>query len=225
MSVRPPIVFIVSGPSGCGKSSLVQRLLQADRGLLFSVSYTTRAPRGLERPGEHYHFVSREDFEQMIRAGQFLEWAEVFGNYYGTHRRYLEQAAAEGKDLVLDIDVQGAQQLKCKVPEAVSIFVLAPSRAELERRLRNRSEDAADAIARRLREASREVARYAAYDYLLVNQDIREATENLAAIVKAERLRRSRMAALVQPILAEFGVEREGQGTAGCRQEGEDLNG
>jgi guanylate kinase len=204
MSARRPIVFIVSGPSGSGKSTLVRRLLGEAPGLLFSVSYTTRAPRGAEREGENYHYVSREEFRQRLGEGEFLEWAEVFGHYYGTHRSYLERAEAEGRDLVLDIDVQGARQLKGSVPGAVSIFVLAPSRAELERRLRVRSEDAEEVIARRLREAARETAECAAYDYLVVNLDLEEAAADLAAIVRAERLRRSRMEERIRGILAEF---------------------
>ena len=122
-------VFIISAPSGSGKSTLVSRLLSRLPGLMFSVSYTTRPPRGHEMDGQSYHFVTRAEFERMLAQDEFLEWAEVFGNYYGTHRGVLEQARAEGRDLVLDIDVQGARQLKDKIPEAVTIFILAPSRA------------------------------------------------------------------------------------------------
>jgi len=204
MSARRPIVFIVSGPSGCGKTTLVRGLLARDPHLLFSVSYTTRAPRGEERPGESYHYVSREEFQSRLAEGEFLEWAEVFGHYYGTHRSYLERAAAEGRDLVLDIDVQGARQLRSSVPDAVSIFVLAPSREELERRLRNRAEDSDQVIRRRLEEARREIAHATAYDYVLVNQDLEESAENLAAIVRAERLRRPRMEDQIRLILAGF---------------------
>ncbi len=132
-------VFIVSAPSGSGKSTLVRRLLAQDSTLLFSVSYTTRERRGAEVPGEDYHFISREDFESRMRVGEFLEWACVFGHYYGTHRSMLDRAEAEGKDLVLDIDVQGARQLKESIPDAVSIFILAPSREVLEKRLRSRA--------------------------------------------------------------------------------------
>ena len=121
-------IFVISAPSGSGKSTLVKRLLAADPGLIFSISYTTRSPRGHEKDGEDYHFVSREDFERMLGRGEFLEWAQVFGNYYGTHQGILEQAQAAGKDLVLDIDVQGARQLRDRIPEAVTVFILAPSR-------------------------------------------------------------------------------------------------
>jgi len=199
-------VFIVSAPSGSGKSTLVARLPACDPGLRFSVSYTTRQPRGHEVDGRSYHFVARGDFEAMIARNEFLEWAEVFGNYYGTHQGVLEQAEAEGKDLVLDIDVQGARQLKSKVPEAVTIFVLAPSRQILEQRLRARGEDREDVIARRLRDAAEEIRRYKAYDYVLINRDLEESDATLGAIVKAERARRTRIEGLIRPILDTFEV-------------------
>jgi len=148
-------VFIISAPSGSGKTTLVSRLLASLPSLMFSVSYTTRKPRGDEVDGRSYRFVSRPDFEAMIARGEFLEWAEVFGNYYGTHRGILEEAQAQGKDLVLDIDVQGARQLRSGIPEAVSVFILAPSRQILEHRLRARGEDREDVIERRLRDAPR----------------------------------------------------------------------
>jgi guanylate kinase len=178
-------VFIISAPSGSGKSTLVGRLLAADPGLMFSVSYTTRAPRGQEIDGEDYHFVSREDFERRIAADEFLEWAEVFGNYYGTHLGILEQARAAGADVVLDIDVQGERQLRNRIPEAVTIFVLAPSREVLERRLRARGEDSDDVIARRLRDAAEEIRRYTNYDYVVINRDLAESVATLRAIVQA----------------------------------------
>jgi guanylate kinase len=199
-------VFIVSAPSGSGKSTLVSRLLAGDPGLMFSVSYTTRPPRGHEVDGQSYHFVTREDFEAMISRDEFLERAEVFGNYYGTHRGILEQAQSLGKDLVLDIDVQGARQLKIKVPEAVTIFVLAPSRQILEQRLRARGEDREDVIARRLRDAAEEIRGYTAYDYVLINRDLDKSDATLSAIVKAERTRRTRIEGLIRPILDTFEV-------------------
>jgi guanylate kinase len=199
-------VFIVSAPSGSGKSTLVSRLLASHPGLMFSVSYTTRPPRGHEVNGQSYHFVSRGDFEAMIARGEFFEWAEVFGNYYGTHQGVLEQAQAYGKDLVLDIDVQGARQLKIKVPEAVTIFVLAPSRQILERRLRARGEDRDEVIARRLRDAAEEIRGYKDYDYVLINRDLAESDATLAAIVKAERARRIRIEDRIRPILETFEV-------------------
>lgn len=200
------VVYIVSAPSGTGKSTLLARVLAADPRLLFSVSYTTRAPRGAERPGQSYHFISREEFEARLGRGEFLEWAEVFGHYYGTHRSYWEQARRENRDLVLDIDVQGARKLKREIPDAVSIFILAPSRDILEQRLRARSEDSGEAIERRLREAREEIKSFREYDYVLVNRDLETAVADLAAIIRAERLRRSRMEEEIGPILASFDV-------------------
>ncbi len=197
-------VFIISAPSGSGKSTLVARLIRSTPGLKFSVSYTSRRPRGAEVDGQNYHFVSRPDFEAMIERNEFLEWAEVFGNYYGTHRGVLEQAQAEGKDLVLDIDVQGARQLKCQIPEAVTVFILAPSRQILEQRLRARSEDREDVIERRLRAAAEEIRNYQTYDYVVINRDLADSDATLGAIVRAERVRRSRIEDQIRPILDTF---------------------
>jgi len=197
-------VFIISAPSGSGKSTLVSRLVQRDQRLRFSVSYTTRKPRGREKPGENYIYISRPEFEARIEAGEFLEYAEVFGNYYGTSRKILEQSRQEGMDLVLDIDVQGARQLKDKLPEAVSIFVLAPSRDILEQRLRTRSEDAEEVIQRRLRDAAEEIRNYKQYDYVLVNYRVDESVDTLVSIIRAERVRRIRMEDQIRPILASF---------------------
>ena len=198
------IVFIVSAPSGSGKSTLVGRLLKDVPRLLFSVSYTTRAPRGNERQDEDYHFISRTEFEERIARDEFLEWAEVFGNYYGTHREILDRARSEGFDVVLDIDVQGARQLKGRIPDAVSIFILAPSREILEQRLHDRSEDPPEVIARRLREAAEEIRNCRAYDYVLVNDEVERSADTLEAIVKAERARRTRIEEKIRPILATF---------------------
>jgi len=197
-------VFIVSAPSGSGKSTLLGRVLAADAHLLFSVSYTTRAPRGKEVDGKDYCFISREEFEERIGRGEFLEWAKVFDHYYGTHRRFYDQAVAEGKDLVLDIDVQGARQLKSRFSEAVSIFILPPSREVLEQRLRARSEDSDEVIERRLRGAASEIRNYHLYDYVIVNRDVAKATESLAAIFKAERERRKNKEEEIRPILETF---------------------
>ena len=197
-------VFIISAPSGSGKTTLVSRLLSIVPGLLFSVSYTTRKPRGHEVDGHSYHFVSREDFEAMFARNEFLEWAEVFGNYYGTHRGNLEAAQAQGKDLVLDIDVQGARQLRSRIPEAVSVFILAPSRQILEQRLRARGEDREDVIERRLRDAAEEIRDYSRYDYVLINRDLDQSDAILGAIVRAERVRRTRIEEEIRPILDTF---------------------
>jgi guanylate kinase len=199
-------VFIISAPSGSGKSTLVSRLLETVPDLMFSVSYTTRTPRGAEIDGRGYHFVAREEFERMLARNEFLEWAQVFGNYYGTHRCILEEARKHGKDLVLDIDVQGARQLRKTIPEAVTVFVLAPSREVLEQRLRSRGEDREEVITRRLREAADEIRNYKAYDYVLINRELAEAEATLGAIVRAERARLIRIADQIRPILDTFQV-------------------
>jgi guanylate kinase len=185
------IVYIVSAPSGSGKSTLVNELFKVVKGLDFSISYTTRPPRGSEQNGKEYFFVGKEEFETMIAADEFLEYANVFGNYYGTARRFLREAENRGNDLLLDIDVQGAEQVKKKLPEAVSIFILPPDRDKLEWRLRNRGLDSEAVIRRRLVTASREIENYGKYDYILVNNRLEQATDELKAIVLAERLARS----------------------------------
>jgi len=187
-----PLVFIISAPSGSGKSTLTNELLKLVSNLDFSISYTTRAPRGSEQDGKHYHFVSQEAFEKMIHAGEFLEHANVHGNCYGTARRYLREAGRHGHDLLLDIDVQGAAQIKQTLTDAISIFVLPPDRKTLEWRLRNRSEDPEDVIQRRLLTASREIEQYDKYDYILVNDRLEESCERLRAIVLSERQSRLR---------------------------------
>jgi len=192
------IVYIVSAPSGSGKSTLVNELFKMVRKLDFSISYTTRPPRGSEQNGKEYFFISREEFEAMIAAGEFLEYAEVFGNekvrgeYYGTARRFLREAEARGNDLLLDIDVQGASQVKEKMREAVSIFILPPGREQLEWRLRNRGLDSEDEICRRLDTARREIENYSKYDYILVNKVVEQSADQLKDIVLSERLQRSR---------------------------------
>ena len=173
---------------------------------MFSISYTTRKPRGAETDGQNYRFVSRESFEAMVARDEFLEWAQVFGNYYGTHRGILEEALAQGKDLVLDIDVQGARQLKLAVPEAVTVFILAPSKQILEQRLRARGEDRDEVVERRLKEAAEEIRNYGAYDYVLINRELEESAAVLSAIVRAERVRRTRIEAEIKPILETFQV-------------------
>jgi guanylate kinase len=197
-------VFIISAPSGSGKSTLVSRLMKEVEGLTFSVSYTTRPPRGSEVDGQAYHFIDREEFEKRVAKDEFLEHADVFGNYYGTHTSALDIARNQGKDLVLDIDVQGAAQLKKRIPDAVSIFVLAPSRMELEKRLRARSQDKEEVIRRRLADAAKEIRNYSLYDYVLVNSDLDVAAETLKGIVRAERVKRVRVEEKIRPILASF---------------------
>ncbi len=187
-----PIVYIISAPSGSGKSTLVNELLKKVSNLEFSISYTTRAPRGSEKNGRQYYFVSRPEFEKMIRDGEFLEYAKVFEkDYYGTARRFLHEAEQNGRDLLLDIDVQGAAQIQQKLPDATSIFILPPDRKTLEERLRKRSEDLEEVIQRRLVTASREIENYDRYNYILVNDQLEDSIKALRAIVRGERLVRA----------------------------------
>ena len=208
------IVFVVSAPSGTGKSTLVRRLLDRDRKLEFATSVTTRPRRSSEVDGREYLFVSEERFFAMRGAGDLLEWAEVFGHYYGTPRSGLEDALARGQDVVLDIDVQGASSLKETLPEAVRVYVLPPAREALEQRLTARSSDARPVIERRLGEAAREVANFSSYDYVIVNRNIDESVDALHSIVIAERSRTARMETAIGPILASFGIEPS-RGTEG----------
>ncbi len=189
------IRYIISAPSGSGKTTLVNELRQYVPNLEFSVSYTTRQPRGSEQDGREYHFIPREEFEAMIARDEFLEYAQVFGKYYGTAKSVLRHAEEMGHDLLLDIDVQGERQVKQKMPDAVSIFVLPPSRKELESRLRKRSVSenvhAEDVIRRRLDEARREIENYPNYDYILINDRLEQSVDRLQAIVLGERIKRS----------------------------------
>jgi guanylate kinase len=193
-----PLVYIISAPSGSGKSTLVKELLKLFPNLDFSISYTTRDRRGSEENGKQYYFVSRLQFEEMVLDDEFLEHAKVFGNYYGTARRFLREAQQKGHDLLLDIDVQGAEQILRKIPDATSIFVLPPNRKTLEERLRKRGEDREDVIQRRLITASREIQNYGRYNYILVNDRLPESIEMLHAIVCSERWLRTG-----QPLTAE----------------------
>jgi guanylate kinase len=184
------IVYIVSAPSGSGKSTLVNVLFTMVDKLDFSISYTTRSPRGSEKNGKEYFFVTQEEFESMITADEFLEYATVFGNYYGTARRFLREAENRSNDLLLDIDVQGASKIKEKIPEAVSIFILPPDREKLEWRLRTRGLDSEDVIRRRLDTARREIENYTKYDYILVNNVLEKSADQLKDIVLSERLKK-----------------------------------
>jgi len=189
------ILFIISAPSGSGKSTLVSELRKQVTGVEFAISWTTRAPRGSEENGREYYFATREEFERMIADGVFLEHAEVFGHLYGTARKSLDDARAAGHDLILDIDVQGAAQVRTKMPEAVGVFVMPPNPRVLRTRLRNRSR--AEGVAneeelyRRLREASKEIEKYRDYGYILVNDILDRAVAQLEAIVLAERFYRN----------------------------------
>jgi len=197
-------VYIISAPSGSGKSTLVTRLLRQVTRLHFSISYTTRPLRGNERDGHDYYFIARQEFEKRIKNNEFLEHAQVFDNYYGTHVSELDRAEAEGNDLVLDIDVQGARQLKERIPAAVSIFILPPSREILEKRLRDRGEDSEPVIRRRLHDAAEEIRNYSNYDYVLVNREVDSSVEALVSIVRSVRSRRDRMEKEITPILESF---------------------
>ena len=185
------VVYIISAPSGSGKSTLVNEIEKLVPGLDFSISYTTRAARGSERNGKEYFFISRPEFDEMMKRDEFLEHAEVFDNCYGTARKFLREAEQHSHDLLLDIDVQGAEQIKKKIPEAVSVFILPPDRKTLEQRLRKRGQDSEKVIQRRLDTARREIENYVKYDYILVNDRLEDSVELLQAIVLAERLRRS----------------------------------
>jgi len=189
------ILFIISAPSGSGKSTLVSELRKQVSGVEFAISWTTRAPRGSEAHGREYNFTTREEFQQMLDAGVFLEHAEVFGNFYGTARQSLEEARAAGHDLLLDIDVQGAAQVRSKMPEAVSIFVMPPNPRVLRTRLRNRSRAEGvvneEEVYRRLNAASKEIENYREYGYILVNDILDRAVAQLEAIVLAERFYRN----------------------------------
>lgn len=193
-------LYVVSAPSGAGKTSLIKALLGRDPDLHLSVSYTTRAPRPGEMDGVHYHYVDPQTFQDMVGKGAFLEYAQVFGNWYGTAEAALRAGLAEGQDLVLEIDWQGARQVRQRFPEAVGIFIL-PSVAALEARLCGRGQDDAAIIAGRMAQARDEIAHYQDYDYLVVNQDFDVALDDLAAILRARRLLREAQAPRLAPVL------------------------
>lgn len=198
------VLFVVSAPSGTGKTTVVERLVERMPDLALSRSYTSRAARAGERDGLDYNFVSRARFETMVEAGEFLEYADVFGNFYGTRAADTDQALKEGKDVVLVIDVQGAQQVRERGLALVSVFVLPPSYPILEQRLRGRSKDSPEAIARRLEVARQEVTGYCDYDYVVVNDDLEQCVEALRAIVMAERARARRARPAAERIIATF---------------------
>jgi guanylate kinase len=203
-----PLVLIVSGPSGSGKSTLVQKILELP-GTMPSISCTTRARRATEASGKCYDFVSESEFDDMVARGEFLEYARVFGkHFYGTPKKWLEESRKRGLDLVLEIDVQGAAQVKEKLPESVAIFILPPSREELERRLRSRGQDSDEEIARRLAKARDEIAAFGKYyDFCVVNDDVESAGREAQAIVTALRCTSARWRARVEQLLASFGRE------------------
>jgi guanylate kinase len=209
LSERLPNLFVVAAPSGTGKSTLLGRVMTASSGLRFSVSHTTRTPRVGETDGVEYHFVSRPAFDALIAEGAFLEWADVHGERYGTARSELARAARDGVDLLLDLDVQGAAQVRNALPDAVTVFLLPPSFEALEERLRGRGKDSEATIRRRLQGARVELARFAEFDYLMLNDDLEACVASLEAVIRAARSRCSRVAAVAQAVLATFPSEEK----------------
>ncbi|UJF19279.1 guanylate kinase [Vibrio sp. SS-MA-C1-2] len=202
-------LYIVSAPSGAGKSSLISTLLETNPtyDMKVSVSHTTREMRVGEDDGVHYHFVGKPEFEALIAQGSFLEYAEVFGNYYGTSQVWIEETLNKGIDVFLDIDWQGARQICQQMPQAKSLFILPPSQEELERRLNTRGQDSQEVIAKRMNEARSEISHYDEYDYIIVNDDFDAALMDLRAIIRAERLKQNKQtakyASLLKGLLAE----------------------
>lgn len=198
------ILFIVSAPSGAGKTSLLRELVPADERLVVSVSHATRAMRPGERDGQHYHFVSTEHFEQLVGEGAFLEHARVFDNYYGTSEAAVREPLAQGLDVVLEIDWQGARQVRRRFPQAVSIFIAPPSIDALRERLSGRGQDSAEIVERRMADARSELSHYPEYDYLVINDDFATALAELRCLVTAERLREPRQSARFTEALADM---------------------
>jgi guanylate kinase len=205
MSESGPLVMIVSGPSGSGKSTLVEKILELP-GTMLSVSCTTRPPRKTESDGKWYNFVTESQFQQMVEAGQFLEYAQVFGkNWYGTPKKWLDAATQQGLDLVLEIDVQGALQVRRKLPGSVAVFVLPPSRQDLEKRIRARGQDSQDEIERRLDRAREEMLSYSSYDFAVINDNLERAGREIQAIAVGSRCRVPRNEERIREILKSFG--------------------
>jgi guanylate kinase len=205
MSESGPLVMIVSGPSGSGKSTLVEKILELP-GTMLSVSCTTRPPRKTESDGKWYNFVTESQFQQMVETGQFLEYAQVFGkNWYGTPKKWLDAATQQGLDLVLEIDVQGALQVRRKLPGSVAVFVLPPSRQDLEKRIRARGQDSEDEIERRLDRAREEMLSYSSYDFAVINDNLERAGREIQAIAVGSRCRVPRNEDRIREILKSFG--------------------
>ena len=197
-------LFIVSAPSGAGKTSLVKALLSTNQDIALSVSYTSRAPRSGEVDGKDYHFVSREKFLSMAQQGDFLERAEVYGNFYGTSKSWISSQTAGGRDILLEIDWQGAQQVRSMFPRCISVFILPPSLQALQDRLNNRKQDSAEVIARRMASAREEVAHIGEFDYVIINDKLDEALQQLNAIVVAAALRIERQLARRQNLITQL---------------------
>ena len=203
------MLIVVSSPSGGGKGTLIDRVLKTVPNLSYSVSFTTRAPRPAEEDGREYFFIDRVSFEQMIERGEFLEWADVYGHLYGTNCNQVERERAAGHDIILEIDVQGAASIREKIPDAVSIFILPPSFELLRGRLLARGTDSAEALEKRMRGAPSEVEQYRHLQYVILNDDINRASQQLAAVIYAERARRERQEVNLREALEDFGVLRE----------------
>ena len=199
------MLIVVSSPSGGGKGTLIDRVLKTVPGVSYSVSYTTRAPRGTEQDGREYFFVSTAEFEDMISRGEFLEWANVYGHLYGTSQAQVERERMAGHDIILEIDVQGAASIREKIDDAVSIFILPPSFELLRQRLVARGTDSPADLARRLQGAPAEVEQHQEFQYVILNDDINRASQQLAAVIYAERARRERQDARLKETLADFG--------------------
>jgi guanylate kinase len=206
-------LFVIAAPSGAGKTSLVRALMEREPGLRFSISYTTRPQRPTEQHGRDYFFVGRDEFERMVAAGEFLEHARVFDNCYGTARRQVEQALAAGQDLILEIDWQGAAQVRAALPECVSVFILPPSRPELERRLRGRGTDAEEVIQRRLRDAASDMAHWREFDHVVVNDRFDQALAELQDVVAGRGQATRKERAGLAELAAELTADVRGQGT------------
>lgn len=202
--MKPGQLYIVSAPSGAGKTSLLNELCKQLKHLIISVSHTTRAPRPSEVDGEHYHFVSLETFKEEIEQNLFLEYAQVFDNYYGTSKTAVDTLLTARKDVILEIDWQGARQVRERADSVISIFILPPSQASLEERLRNRQQDSEEIIQRRMRDARNEIAHYSEYDYVIINDNFEDALADLVAIFRSERLRLKRQLQHHAELLAEL---------------------
>jgi len=198
-------LFIVSGPSGSGKTVMASAVLKSLPNLKFSVSYTTRAPRGREHDGVEYHFVSKERFESLIRGNELIEWAQVYGNYYGTEEKSIDDLLGQGLDVLLDIDVQGAATIRSKRPDAVSVFIMPPSYQVLRERLESRKLDKKYVIEQRLRISCEEITRYKDFDYLIINDELSRSTDELRAIIVSSRCRMERRSESARRVLETFG--------------------
>lgn len=199
-------LFIISSPSGGGKGTLIREVLNSVPDVGYSVSFTTRQPREGEEDGRHYFFVTPQEFEKMREAGAFLEWAQVHGNFYATSREQVEKDISQGRDVILEIDVQGAANVKKLMPQAVGVFIMPPSFEVLSQRLQNRGSESSSDLAVRLLNSRREVERYREFDYLIVNDEVKRAATQLAAVFLAERARREQMEAAAQEILSTFSM-------------------